>query len=173
MDGVPSGVSLTAGTSSTFHFTVTTDQVRFIRDNPIGLVQYRDITPNIHHTYYLALHNDLSYEWYIDGVVVNSGQYPSAFPTINARLNWWSRYYLTEQTAQWDYVRYGVIPQDASGDFNNNGTIDDTDLTYFIDCLLGPDYDAAGPGCKWADLNSDGTANAADIQAFANAMLAP
>ncbi|MBI5764095.1 MAG: hypothetical protein HZA51_11275 [Planctomycetes bacterium] len=71
----------------------------------------------------------------------------------------------------WDYVRYGVIPQEHSGDFNNNGTIDDTDLYYFVDCLLGPDYDAAGPGCKWADLNADGKADAADIQAFANAML--
>ncbi len=79
----------------------------------------------------------------------------------------------TPSINEWDYVRYGVIPQNGSGDFNNNGTIDDTDLYYFVDCLLGPATDAAGPGCKWADLNADGTANAADIQAFANAMMAP
>jgi hypothetical protein len=34
------------------------------------------------------------------------------------------------------------------------------------------DYDGAGLGYRWADLNHDGTVNAADIQAFANAMLA-
>lgn len=73
----------------------------------------------------------------------------------------------------WDYVRYGVIPPEHSGDFNNNGAIDDTDLYYFVDCLLGPDYDDAGPGCTWADMNADGKADAADIQAFSTAMLNP
>mgnify|MGYP001581359136 FL=1 len=125
------------------------------------------------HTYYLALHSDLAYQWLIDGQQVNSGQYPSAFPNANARIQWWARYYQNEQTAQWDYLRYGVIPPDASGDFDSNSVIDDIDLYFFVDCLLGPDYDAAGPGCKWADLNADGTANAADIQAFATAMLIP
>jgi hypothetical protein len=32
-------------------------------------------------------------------------------------------------------------------------------------------HDAAGPGCKWADMNADGVANGADIQLFVNMML--
>jgi hypothetical protein len=128
------------------------------------------VGPDVLHTYYLELQNDLSYVWYIDGAAVNSGNYPAPYPTTDARLQWWARYYNDEQTAKWDYVRYGVIPPDNSGDFNNNGSVDESDVYFFVDCLLGPDYDAAGPGCKWADLNADGNADGADVQLFVTAM---
>ena len=113
------------------------------------------------------------YYVFIDGVLVDSGAQEGPFPNASAKIIWGAQMWNTPSINEWDYVRYGVIPQNGSGDFNNNGTIDDTDLYYFVDCLLGPATDAAGPGCKWADLNADGTANAADIQAFANAMMAP
>jgi hypothetical protein len=173
ISSTPSGISVPSSeTAVLFTFTVTSDQVQFIRDNPIGLVMYVDVEPGVLHTYFLALHADLSYDWYIDGLVVNSGQYPSPYPDASARIQWWARSFTTmpEQTAKWDYVRYGVIPPDHSGDFNNNGAVDETDLYFFVDCLLGPDYDAAAPGCKWADMDSNGKADGADVQLFATAM---
>ena len=86
-------------------------------------------------------------------------------------MEWVARYYNDEQTARWDYVRYGVIPADHSGDFDSNGIVDQSDLYFFVDCLLAPDYDAAGPGCRWADMNGDGKADGADVQLFVRAML--
>jgi hypothetical protein len=171
IDGAPSGLAANSSTGHIdFTFYITRDLVRFIRDNPIGLVLYVDIAPDVMHSYYLALQSDLSYSWYIDGVVVNSGQYPSAFPTVSAQLIWAAAYWAQDHTTKWEYVRYGVIPPDNSGDFNNNGAVDETDVYYFVDCLLGPDYDAAGPGCKWADMNADGSADGADVQLFVTAM---
>ena len=168
----PNGlVAATSINSDVFHFSVTADEVEFVRDNPLGLVLDVDIQPGVLHTYYLALHNDLSYSWCVDGVVVNSGQYPAPYPVSDARVQWWARCFGYSQTAKWDYVRYGVIPADHSGDFNNNGVVDETDLYFFIDCLLGPDYDAAGPGCRWSDMNADGKADGGDVQLFVNAMM--
>jgi hypothetical protein len=153
-----------------FHFTVTNDEVRFLRDNPLALEFYVDVQPGVFHTYYLTLKSDLSYSWYIDGVLVNAAQFPSPFPTSDARIQWWARFYNDEQTAQWDYVRYGVIPADRSGDFDSNSVVDTNDLYFFVDCLLGPDYDANGPGCRWADMNGDGKVDGADVQLFCRAM---
>jgi len=169
MSGNPCQLSASGG-PVLFHFTITRDQVEFVRDNPISLVLDVDIEPDKLHTYYLELHNDLRYVWYIDGGTANSGVYPGSFPRNSAVITWSARFYTDEQTAKWDYVRYGVIPADHSGDFNNNGVVDETDLYFFVDCLLGPDYDAAGPGCKWADMNADGKADGADVQLFVSAM---
>ena len=173
MSHTPNGMSVASNGPDVFAFTVTTDRVQFIRDNPIGLVLNVDIQPGVMHSYYLALHGDLSYQWYIDGVVVNSGQYPSAYPSFGPLIQWWARCFTTDppQSAKWDYVRYGVIPADHSGDIDRNGTVDETDLYFFVDCLLGPGYDAAGPSCRWADMNADGKADGADIQQFVSAMV--
>jgi len=170
MNGNPCQLSASGG-PVLFKFTITADQVELVRDNPIGLVLDVDIAPGMPHTYYLELHNDLSYAWYIDGSAVNTGNYPGSFPRSSAVITWSARFYSDEQTAKWDYVRYGVIPADHSGDFNNNGVVDQTDAYFFVDCLLAQGYDAAGPGCRWADMNADGKADGADIQLFVNAMM--
>jgi len=70
-----------------------------------------------------------------------------------------------ESTTRWDYIRYGTIPDDASGDFDSDGDVDADDAYFFVDCLLGPG--SLWPGCAWADMNADGD----DVQAFVDAML--
>jgi len=175
MPDVPNGISVWSSASFTlFSFDVTADQVRLLRGDAGGggSVFLVDVQGSAFHTYYLAIHSDLSYSWYIDGAVVNSGQYPDHFPDASSAIQWWAESYIPDppQTAKWAYVRYGVIPADHSGDFNNNGVADINDVYYFVDCLLSPDYDAAGPGCRWADMNADGKADGADIQLFVNAM---
>jgi len=161
-------------TSVLFHFRVTTDRVELLRGDAGGggSIFDVDIQPGVLHTYYLALHGDLSYVWYIDGAVANSGQYPSTFPDGSSAIQWGARCFTTDppQNAKWDFVRYGVIPADHGGDFNNNGVVDETDVYFFVDCLLGPGYDAAGPGCRWADMNADGKTDGADIQLIVAAM---
>lgn len=170
--GNPAGVSVWSSTGhDVFAFKITSDQVEFARDNPLAFVMDIDAQPGVLHTYYLALHTDLSYTLYIDGAVVNFGHYPSPFPNANAQIQWWARYYNDEQTARWDYIRYGVIPTDHSGDFDSNGVVDSDDLYFFLDCLLGPDYDASGPGCRWADMNGDGIADGRDVQLLCRAMI--
>lgn len=47
--------------------------------------------------------------------------------------------------------------------FNSNDLFDLQDICFFVDCLHRPDTDAAGPSCKWADMNADGTAYGDDI----------
>src|SRR5947209_2417277 len=93
-----------------FTFHVTADQVKFIRDVSVGLILFVDIQPGMLHTYYVEIHSDLSYLWYIDGGVVNSGTYPGAFPSNSAAIQWWTRCFTTDlpQTAKFDYIRYGV-----------------------------------------------------------------
>ena len=109
--------------------------------------------------------------WYIDNEIMvsdtPSGPYPAFFPTINWRTrSWW-----LDNTTEWDYIRYGTIPADGSGDFDSGGVVDQTDVFFFVDCLLGPDAD--GPGCRWADMNGDTITDGADIQLFAEAMIGP
>jgi len=158
-----------------FDFIVTTDQVELLRGDAggSGTIITFNLQGSVFHSYYLALHSDLSYDWYIDGSLMNVGQFPSPYPDTSSGIEWGARCFSTDppQNAKWDYIRYGVIPADHSGDFDSNGIVDANDLYFFVDCLLGPDYDAAGPGCKWADMNNDGKADGADVQLFAQAML--
>ena len=169
----PNGISAASSTNDLFAFKISATQVEFIRDNPISLVVDVNITPGAFHTYYLGLNNrDRSYSWAIDGLVVNTGTFPIAYPPQSGLIQWFARCFANqEQNAKWDYIRYGVIPADYSGDFDSNGVVDQTDLYFFVDCLLGPDHDAAGPGCKWADMNGDGKADGADIALFVRVML--
>ena len=172
----PNGLSTSSSTTPVlFAFTVTADEVRFLRDNPLALEFYIGIQPGMLHSYYLELDNQaLSYSWYIDGVVANAGQFPSPFPDTSGQITWWARRFMNQQpqNAKWDYVRYGVIPVSHSGDFDSNGVVDLNDLYYFLDCLLtAPEYDNSGPGCRFADMNSDGRVNGADIQLFCRAMV--
>ncbi len=61
-----------------------------------------------------------------------------------------------DSQTQLDYIRYGVIPVDGSGDFDSDGGIDDNDQFFFEECLdnSGENVDA-GPGCRWADFDGD------------------
>ena len=69
-----------------------------------------------------------------------------------------------DNTTQWDYIRFGVIPVEGSGDFDSDGDLDLTDWYFFEECLTngGPDTEA-GPGCLWADIDQDGDVDFGDL----------
>ncbi|MFQ5424299.1 MAG: hypothetical protein ACE5F9_10010, partial [Phycisphaerae bacterium] len=152
-----------------YRFTIASDRAELNRDNllPIILV---DIEPGVPHTYRLELHADALYEWYIDGQLVDFGLPEGAYPSVNPNINMVAKAAFLENTSQWDYARWGTLPQPGSGDFDSNGLVDQADVFFFLDCLLGPD--GAGPGCRWADMNNDGTADGQDISLFVGALLA-
>ncbi len=151
-----------------YHFTIARDQARLIRDNFLPIV-YVSMNSGLPHTHRLELRGQTSYVWYIDGRIVDSGIPEGAFPGSDAdRLSFRAKSEYLDNTVWWDYIRYGVIPRDRSGDYDSNGVVDATDVYFFLDCLLGPD--ANGPGCRWADMNSDGKVNGDDIQPFAAAL---
>lgn len=164
--------SLVTGTSAgvSYHFTIARDQARFIRDNSLRIV-FANIDPDVPHTHRRALYGAQSYLWYTDGVLVDSGTPEGAFPTSDVVLSWRAKSWYLNNMVWWEYIRYGTIPVDASGDFDSDGDVDDDDLYFFQVCLLGPDAD--GPGCRWVDMNGDGFADGADIRLFVDAMLGP
>ena len=165
--------SIVAGsfTGVTYHFVIGNNRVRFLRDTQLPLV-YADIQPGVPHTYRLELLGAQSYTWYIDGQVIDTGVPEGQYPVSSSRITFGDRASSgVANTTQWSYVRYGRTPVDHSGDFDSNGVVDQTDLLYFVGCLLAPDYDSAGPSCRWADLNVDNKTDASDIQLFIRAML--
>ena len=149
---------------------VTRDEVEIWRDNLLPIL-FLAIDPGVAHVYRLELVGSESYTWFIDGEIVDSGIPEGAYPSFNPNMNFRTKAAWSGSMSRWDYIRYGTIPADAGGDFDSDGDVDDEDLYFFQDCLLGPDAD--GPGCRWADMNGDGNADGADIRLFVDAMLAP
>ncbi len=153
-----------------YAFSMAGDQAKLNRDNTLPII-YVDIEPGVPHTYRLELYGDQAYVWYIDSEIVDAGVPEGAFPSFNPHMNFRNKAAWLPNTCKWDYIRYGVIPQPASGDFDSDGDADSDDLYFFQDCLLGPDAD--GPGCLWADMNGDRQVDGADIPLFVDALLAP
>lgn len=99
-----------------YHFTIADDQVRLIRDNLLPLV-YVDIESGVPHTYRLELYGAESYSFLIDGQVVDSGVPEGAYPTADSAIVFGGRavHSVELTTVRWDYIRYGVIPEPATG----------------------------------------------------------
>lgn len=151
-----------------YHFVIGNNQIRFLRDVALPYV-YLDIEPEIAHTYRLELRPSV-YTLYVDSQIVDAGIPEGPYPVPSSSITFRGKASTGVNTTRWDYVRFGIIPPDHSGDFDSNGIVDFNDLYFFVDCLLAPAYDAAGPGCKWADMNADGVANGADVSAFIAAL---
>jgi hypothetical protein len=100
--------------NANYHFTITEDLVRVIRDNQLPIV-YVDIAPGVPHTYRLELHWDELYAWFVDDQLIDSGTPFGLYPRPDSRIIWGARYYLNEHTTRWDYVRYGTIPEPGTG----------------------------------------------------------
>jgi hypothetical protein len=164
----PAALSAYGYSGILYHFTIAEDQARFI-DSDLSVLLI-EIEPGVPHTYYLELHGTDSYVWYIDGTRIDAAEPEGPYPTSDSVIVFGARAAVEASTTRWDYIRFGVIPQDGSGDFDSNG-VDLDDLYFFQDCLLGPDGD--GPGCRWADINGDGIADGQDIDLFVDALLAP
>jgi hypothetical protein len=166
----PAAIAASGTSGVNYHFTIGDSQFRFLRNvDPSQL--YVDIQPGVPHTYRLELRGVQSYTLWIDSIIIESDVPAGPYPVTSSFVTFRGQASAPVNTTMWRYVRFGRIPIDGSGDYDSNGMVDQTDLFYFVDCLLGPDYDASGPSSKWADMNKDGVANGADVQAFVSAMV--
>ncbi|MCH7702427.1 MAG: hypothetical protein IID37_12145 [Planctomycetes bacterium] len=147
-----------------YHFTIAKDQVRFIRDFDAPTV-WTDIEPDVPHTYRLELFGADLYVWYIDGQVIDSGIPGAAYPSFTPSISWRAKSWFLESTTQWDYIRYGTIPEPSSGDFDSDDDVDLDDYYFFQDCITQPNIDA-GPGCVWADFDGDSDVDLIDFAHF-------
>ncbi len=157
-----------------YHFTIARDQVLFIQDPLLPLV-FVDTEPSVPHVYRLELFGTAFYRWLIDGQVVFHGIPEGPYPTADSVVVFGARAAGQPITARWDYIRFGVIPEEGSGDFDSDGLVTDNDFFFFQECLTnqrpgingGPDRDA-GPGCRFADFDFDNDTDLFDFAEFQN-----
>lgn len=162
-----------------YHFTIARDQVRLIRDNLLPIV-FVDIDRGVSHTHRLELYADALYVWYIDAEVVDSGIPEGSYPSFFPSLTWGAQSWFLENETRWDYIRYGTIPQDATGDYDSDGAVMLDDYYFFHECLSdarpelpgGPEGNS-GPGCRFADFDFDTDTDLRDFAAFQNALGQP
>ena len=155
-----------------YNATVARDQIKLVRD-VLKPILFFDLTPGVPHTIRLELFNDpppATYRWFIDGVVFDEGLAVGPFPANDSRITCHAASWFLSCENRWDYIRYGVIPVDGSGDFHSDGQVDENDQFFFEECLdnSGENVDA-GPGCRWADFDGDTDVDCDDWDAFAAA----
>lgn len=165
--------SLVAGGFSvaSYDFVISRDLVRFQRDAFVVTV-FVEIEPGVAHTYRIELYGVDEYFIYIDGEVINSGVPGGPFPSHEKNvIAWRALAWFLPNTTQWDYVRLGTLPQNASGDFNTDLEVGPYDLYYFQECLSS---EAGGwAGCAWADMDGSGDVDCTDWAMFVKAWSAP
>jgi len=149
-----------------YHFTIAKDQVLFRRDPYVPSV-WVDVTPGVPHTYRLELDGDEFYACYIDRQVIDSGVPEGLYPTTDSVIVFGARASIEDSTTRWGYIRYGMIPEDGSGDYDSNALLDLADFYFFQECVSnsGPD-NYAGPGCLFADFDADTDVDLRDIAVF-------
>ena len=174
-----SGVAtaLVAGGRSTafYHFTLTDESVRLIRSNFLPII-FAQVMPVVPHTYRLELYGSERYAWSIDGQMIDSGVPAAAYPADSSVLIWGTSHDVYDNIARWDYIRFGVIPVDGSGDYDSNAEVTLDDFYFFQECLSnrrpglngGPGNDA-GPGCRFADFDFDDDVDLRDVAEFQTA----
>ena len=161
-----------SGGGVTYHFNMANGLARLIRG-----IQFTDlyfiIDPEVPHTYRLEVFGAEWFDLHIDGVLAAADVPEDTFPTPDAVLGFGGRYHLAGHTTRWDYVRYGRIPVDGSGDYDSDQDVDGRDFYFFHECLTnrrpgisgGPGNDA-GPGCRFADFDDDTDVDLRDVAAF-------
>jgi hypothetical protein len=166
LEGTASSVLNVAGGPVINHLTIAEDRFRVWRGNSVPLL-FVDIAPNVFHRYRIETRVDQTYRYFIDGDVVDEGELLAPFPNSQGIIIWGSRMYLTPSRNEWDYIRFGKMPADGSGDFDSNGSVELFDFRYFAECRSnsGPGVDA-GPGCRWADTDADTDVDAQDFAQF-------
>ncbi len=146
-----------------YHFTVAKDSAK-LTDNDL-VTTYADIAAGIPHTFRIEIFGGDWFAWYVDGVVAASGVPTAPYPAYDPGINWVASAYYLDTTTWLDYIRYGDIPADASGDFDSSGVIDGEDFYFFGEYFSGEGVDA-GPGARWADFDGDTDVDCADWDAF-------
>ncbi len=172
----PASLVSTNGGGVSYHFTISADQVRFIRDIPDFPILWPEIDPGVPHTYRVEQYGVDLYVVYIDGEVLDSGIPEGPHPAYDPRISMRAKAEFVESTTVWDYIRWGHIPIDGSGDFDSDDDVDGQDFYFFHECLSndrpgingGPDQDA-GPGCRFADFDDDTDVDLRDFATFQNA----
>ena len=171
--GGPALLVLGSDAGGFYHMTVAADLVKFLRDVDLP-IWYIEIELGVPHTYRVELYHD-RFAFYIDAYLIGEGVPEGPFPAYNPRITWQGdSVYLPCHNA-WDYIRYGVIPFDGSGDFNSDDSVTLNDFYFAQECLTnerlgingGPENDA-GPGCGFADFDADGDADPLDLAEFQN-----
>ncbi len=114
VSGTPVALSASGTDSASYHFTITDERFRVIRSNFLPII-FVDIEQDIPHTYRLELFGDESYGWYIDDHMIDSGVPAGPYPTASSNIIWGVRHYEPGYTTRWDYIRYGIIPEPATG----------------------------------------------------------
>ena len=102
------------GGGVSYHFNMASGLTRILRGVPYP-TRYFEIEPAIPHSYRLEVYGADYFEFRIDGSVVDSGEPEGDFPTPDALMSFGTQFYMSESTSQWDYVRFGAIPEPATG----------------------------------------------------------
>ena len=165
--GGPSNFSPWSRGGVNYNFSIARDQMDLNRDNTLPIVVV-DFEAGIPHTHRLELYGDELYIWYLDGEIVDSGEPEGVFPSFEPHFNFRAKAAFLPNTTRWDYIRYGRIPTDASGDFDSDADLDLFDYYFFQDYLSGPGVNA-GPGSRFADFDYDTDVDLADFAAFQTA----
>lgn len=149
-----------------YNVTVACDQLKLLRDTDVPVLFF-DVQPGIPHVIRLELDNGAPaiYRWYIDGLLADEGLAEGPFPAADARVTWLGGSWQLPTLNAWDYIRYGDIPADGSGDFDTSGTIDTRDFYFFGEYFSGEAIDA-GPGGRWVDFDGDADVDCSDWEAF-------
>lgn len=117
---IPAGFVLSGNTGVTYHFRFTDSLGLFTRsDNSLF---FFPLEPHMFHTYRVELLENDSYRFLIDGRLVDSGEQSGPYPTLMSEIIWGGRFYEPNQTIQWDYIRYGTIPEPATATLHLIGT---------------------------------------------------
>lgn len=169
--GAPVGVAMSNNAGVGYHVTVASDLVKFLRDVDLPIL-FIDVEPGIPRTYRIELYPD-RYAFYIDGELIDEGPPEGPYPAYDARISWLGRAWNIPCENAWDYIRYGVVPVDGSGDYDSDGVASLSDFYFVQECLSnqrlgingGPGNDA-GPGCRFADFDSDGDTDLLDFAEF-------
>lgn len=114
IEGVAPAVLTASGRAGIFyHFTIADDQMRFIDSD--SFILWVDIAPDMPHTYRLELLGEETYAWYLDGQLLHSGIPAGPYPTADSRIGFGGRAAGGSITVRWDYIRFGVVPEPATG----------------------------------------------------------
>ncbi|UCC31483.1 MAG: hypothetical protein JSU86_04245 [Phycisphaerales bacterium] len=169
--GAPSVVAMGNFFGVVYHVTVARDLVQFLRDLDLP-IWFIEIERGVPHTYRIELYPD-RYAFYIDAYLIDEGLPEGPFPAHDSLITWRGKSWYLPCHNAWDYIRYGVIPVDASGDYDSDAEIGLDDFYFFQECLAnrrpgingGPGNDA-GPGCRFADFDFDDDVDLHDFAEF-------
>lgn len=169
--GAPTVLAMGNNAGVIYHVTVARDLVKLARDVDLP-IWFIEIEPGVPHTYRIELYPD-RYAFYIDAYLIDAGLPEGPFPAYDSLITWRGKSWQVPCHNAWDYIRYGVIPADGSGDYDSDGVVTLDDFYFFHECLTntrpgingGPDEDA-GPGCRFADFDGDTDVDLLDFAEF-------